>query len=74
MFQAALKDEGVDVIDVKEKHFDPSLMECITVQNGEEGKVLEEVRTGYTLYGKLLRPTQVIVGDPSTEKKEEEKH
>jgi molecular chaperone GrpE (heat shock protein) len=37
-------------------------MEAIVTQNGEEGKVIEEVRAGYMLYDSVLRPAQVIVG------------
>jgi molecular chaperone GrpE (heat shock protein) len=37
-------------------------MEAITTQQGEDNKVLEEVRTGYMLYDVVLRPAQVIVG------------
>ena len=41
-------------------------MEAITTQEGEEGKILEEVRAGYMLYDSVLRPAQVIVGKSAT--------
>ncbi len=58
----AFKDEGVGRIEVLGKDFDPNLMEAVSTAEGEEGKVVEEVRTGYTLFGQVLRPAQVIVG------------
>lgn len=58
----ALKDVGIERVDVEDKGFDPALMEVITTDIGEENKVLEELRPGFTLYGKLIRPAQVKVG------------
>lgn len=62
LFLDALKSEGVIKIETVGKIFDPSIMECITIEEGEDGEVLEEVRAGYLLYDKLLRPAQVKVG------------
>ncbi|HZJ18466.1 MAG TPA: nucleotide exchange factor GrpE [Patescibacteria group bacterium] len=61
-FIDALREEGVERIEVKGKDFDPLLMECVQVVEGEEGKVIEEVKSGFILYDKVLRPAQVIVG------------
>jgi molecular chaperone GrpE len=61
-FLDILENEGVKKIQTLGKDFDPNLMEAITTQEGEEGKVLEEVRTGYMLFDQILRPAQVIVG------------
>lgn len=61
-FLDALKDEGVEKIQTENEVFDPNLMEAIQVVEGEEGKVVEEIRAGYTLYDKVLRPAQVAVG------------
>jgi len=57
-----LENEGVKKIETVGKDFDPKLMEAITTQEGEEGKIIEEVRAGYMLYESVLRPAQVIVG------------
>lgn len=57
-----LKKEGVLRIETLGKNFDPNLMEGIQTVEGEDGKVLEEMRTGYMLYDKVLRPAQVAVG------------
>ncbi len=61
-FLDALKAEGVKRIETKGKDFDPHLMECVSIEDGEENKVLEEVRTGYMIYDKILRPAHVKVG------------
>ena len=37
-------------------------MEAISTVEGEEGKVVEELRAGYTISDNVLRPAQVIVG------------
>jgi molecular chaperone GrpE len=58
--------EGVKKIETVGRTFDPNLMEAITTQEGEEGKILEEVRAGYMLYDSVLRPAQVIVGKSAT--------
>lgn len=54
--------EGVGRIKTTGTNFDPNLMECLDTIEGEEGKVIEEVRAGYSLYEKTLRPAQVRVG------------
>lgn len=61
-FLDILKLEGVEKIKTDGANFDPNLMECIDIVEGEEGKVIEEIRAGYTLYEKTLRPAQVKVG------------
>ncbi len=61
-FLDALKGEGVKRIETEGKEFDPHLMECVSIEDGEENKVLQEVRAGYMIYDKILRPAQVVVG------------
>lgn len=58
----ALKDAGVENISVDGEAFNPEVMEAIAVVEGEDGMVLEELRPGYMLNGKLIRPAQVKVG------------
>jgi molecular chaperone GrpE len=65
-FLDILEAEGVKKIETIGKDFDPNLMEAITTQEGEDNKVLEEVRTGYMLFDQILRPAQVIVGKSAT--------
>lgn len=63
-FLQVLHTEGVEKIETQDEEFDPQKMEAIGTQevDKKQGKVVEEVRTGFTLYGQVLRPAQVIVG------------
>jgi molecular chaperone GrpE len=61
-FLDVLKSEGITRIETVGKDFNPHLMECIATEEGEENKVLEEIRAGYMLYDRVLRPAQVKVG------------
>jgi len=61
-FQDILENEGVKKIETIGRDFDPNLMEAIGTAQGEDNKVIEEVRVGYMLYELVLRPAQVIVG------------
>lgn len=72
-FQDAMKAEGIERIETQGQNFDPKTMEAVEVEEGEEGKVLEAVRAGYTLNGEVLRPAQVKVGKQKIDSKEEEK-
>ena len=60
--QESLREQGVEKIQTEDQIFNPETMEAVTTGNGEENKVLEELRPGYTLNGKLIRPAQVKVG------------
>jgi len=62
-FLAVLKEEGVVKIDTLGKEFDPFQMEAISSEPGEENKVIKELRVGYMLFDKILRPAQVTVGN-----------
>lgn len=61
-FEDTLKSEGVSKIETKDAEFDPNLMECVVTDQGQENKVLDELRAGYVLNDKVLRPAQVKVG------------
>lgn len=61
-FADILKSEGVTKINAVGEHFDPHLMEAVSTAEGEEGKVMAEMQTGYMIYDKLLRPALVTVG------------
>lgn len=54
--------EGVKKIVTENVTFDPNLMEAVGTAPGEEEKVVQEVRSGYTLNDNIIRPAQVIVG------------
>lgn len=65
-----LEKEGLKKIDTNGAEFDPAVMEAVHVvevdpsaSSGQgEGKVTEELRAGYFLNDKVLRPAQVSVG------------
>lgn len=61
-FLDIINKEGVIKIETIGKSFDPNLMEGIQTVEGEEGQVIKELRAGYMLYDKVLRPAQVSVG------------
>jgi molecular chaperone GrpE len=64
-FRKVLEQEGVNAIDSPEgKVFDPSKHNAVAVveqDNVPDGTVLEEIRKGYMMRGKVIRPTIVKV-------------
>jgi molecular chaperone GrpE len=67
MFQNLLARRGVEPIPAEDTTFDPSLHHAMTMEESEdveEPKVVEELQKGYTLRGRLLRPTLVKVAVP----------
>ncbi|MFH1305056.1 MAG: nucleotide exchange factor GrpE [Candidatus Omnitrophota bacterium] len=63
-FHRILEDNGVKKIETEGKQFDPSIhgaVLAVPAPDKENGAVLEEVRTGYMLNDRLLRPAQVKV-------------
>lgn len=61
-FLQVLKDEGIEPIKTVNEIFDPLTMEVVETREGEDGKVLEEVKTGFSLGDIILRPSFVVVG------------
>jgi len=66
-FESTLSSEGLTKIETVNHEYDPLTMEAVTTEKGKEGIVIQEVRTGYLLHDKLLRPAQVIVGNGEKE-------
>jgi molecular chaperone GrpE len=63
-FKGALANNGLQDITPLNQPFDPNLHEAISSQvspDVPEGNVVNVVRTGYRLNGRLLRPASVIV-------------
>ncbi|MBL7072457.1 MAG: nucleotide exchange factor GrpE [Candidatus Omnitrophica bacterium] len=63
-FHKVLEERGVEKIETEGKEFDPNFHEAVFAEPTKEhpdGIILEEVRAGYTLNGRLLRPAQVKV-------------
>lgn len=57
-----LEELGVKKIEAVGKKFDPNFHEAVREVSGEEdGKVTEELQTGFELNGKVIRPSQVVI-------------
>jgi len=68
MIQQQLKnvlvEAGLEEINATDKPFDPNLHEAISQQDSTtvpEGHVLQQLRKGYKLKDRLLRPATVVV-------------
>jgi molecular chaperone GrpE len=60
----ALSEFGLEEIDALNKPFDPNFHEAISQQDAAdvpEGQVIQQVRKGFKLRDRLLRPASVIV-------------
>jgi len=63
-FMGILAGEGLEIVPGVGEDFDPAVHEATAVVGGGHGRlvVAEELRRGYTLKGRLLRPAMVVVG------------
>ena len=62
--KGALTDAGLEEVDATGKPFDPNLHEAVSQQESAElpeGQVVQQLRRGYKLRERLLRPATVIV-------------
>ncbi len=66
LFRAKLVAQGVEVIPVLDQPFDPNVSEAVgtvpVADEASDGVVMEEVKSGYSLGDRLVRPAQVRVG------------
>jgi molecular chaperone GrpE len=63
-FKAALTESGLEEIDALGKPFDPNWHEAVSQQESAEvpeGQVVQQLRKGYKLRDRLLRPSMVII-------------
>lgn len=62
-FEEVLKRHGCERVESQGQAFDPNLHEAIQMVPHElpSGMVVQEVRTGYRLHDRVIRPAQVIV-------------
>jgi len=66
-FLQFLKNEGVEEIDLLGKKFDPYLAEAVGVVSGDKDDIVVEIlRKGYLIKGKVLRVAQVKVSKKVT--------
>ena len=72
-FRAVLSVHGLTPIDALGKPFDPALHEAMMHSEGEEDIVVGELRRGYKLNDRVIRPSQVVVGNGKTSRGERNK-
>jgi molecular chaperone GrpE len=68
--KSALLETGLEEIDAAGKLFDPTLHEAVSQQETAdvpEGHVVQQLRKGYKLRERLLRPATVIVAKSPAE-------
>jgi len=66
--KSALADAGLEEVDAAGKRFDPTLHEAVAQKETAdvpEGQVVEQLRKGYKLRDRLLRPATVVVAKPA---------
>ncbi|MGC3958151.1 MAG: nucleotide exchange factor GrpE [Verrucomicrobiota bacterium] len=66
--KSTLTDAGLEEVDATGKPFDPNIHEAVSQQESAdvpEGHVLQQLRKGYKLRERLLRPATVIVAKKS---------
>lgn len=69
-----LKSHNVEQIKAAGEQFDPSLHQAMMQQEDSEkqqGIILEEFQKGYTLNGRVIRPSKVIVNKANTEQQKQ---
>ena len=64
---ASLESQGLSEIKAVGEPFDPHLHEAVRQGRGPEGIVIEEVRKGYKLHDRVIRPAMVVVGNGEEE-------
>ena len=76
-FSIILQKHGVKKIDALNQKFDHNLHQAmieIDSEKVEEGLVIQEIQSGYTMHDRLLRPSMVGVSKkPTKDMKDEEK-
>lgn len=65
--QDVLRSHGCTEIECLGQPFDPNLHEAIAYEEGEEGVVVSEHRKGYAMNERVLRASQVTVGNGKSE-------
>jgi len=63
-FREVLEKEGVKKLEVQGEKFDPNLHYAVEYQESDKHKdneILEEIRPGYLLYERVIRPAMVVV-------------
>ncbi len=62
LLEQILKKHGMERIETAGKEFDPTIMEAVSmVGGGSSHHVKEEVRAGYRMHDRVIRPARVVV-------------
>ena len=70
--QTSLEAQGLSQIKALDEPFDPNLHEALRQGKGKEGIVTEELQKGYKLHDRVIRPSNVVVGNGEEEEKKED--
>ncbi len=70
--KSTLEASGLSEIKAVGEVFDPNIHEAAMQVDGDEGKVIEEIRKGYRLHDRVLRPSMVKVGQGKSEVMQED--
>lgn len=70
--RAALEAQGMSEINALGEPFDPGLHEAVMQSPGKDNIIVGEVLKGYKLHDRVIRPSQVIVGNGEEEVKKED--
>jgi len=71
-FREVLEKEGVKKLEVQGEKFDPNLHYAVEYQESDkhnDNVILEEIRPGYLLYERVIRPAMVVVAKAKKEDK-----
>jgi molecular chaperone GrpE len=61
-FHETMAKFGVQRIQTVGKPFDPATMEAVSMTSGGESQTVQsEVRAGYTMHGRTIRPARVVI-------------
>ena len=61
-FETSIQKTGAQRIIVQDKTFDPATMEAVSMTDGGPShQVKEEIRAGYTMHERVIRPARVII-------------
>lgn len=61
--EKVLTEMGIKKIEAKGKPFDPNFHEAVReVASDEDGFVVDELQVGYEINGRVIRPSQVVIG------------
>jgi len=61
--RSALQSHGLERIESVGKNFDPNIHESAALAHGKEDVVVNEIKAGYKLFDRVIRPCTVVVGN-----------